>query len=197
MLEHLARVGVFEPGGGAAPAWEQPSRTKSRGIWVMIVAIVLISGAGIGGYEYARRVKADKRAQAEALVTEIDRLLHSGSVPELRSTDDKLSRAFELDSLSQRAARLWLENRVLRALMLNEESRGIDSAVHRARTVGLGDKDVAFGRIASFLTEGDLAGAAAQLPKWDGEAGRDAVRTRGTGGAGAAADCRTGHGSGC
>jgi hypothetical protein len=174
VLEHLARVGVFEPGGGAAPAWEQPARTKSRGMWIMIVAIVLISGGGIGGYEYARRVKAEKRAQAEALVTEIDRLLHSGSVAELRSTDDKLSRAFELDSLSKRAARLWLENRVLRALMLAEESRGIDSAVHRARTVGLGDKDVAFGRIASFLTEGDLAGAAAQLPKWDADAGRDA-----------------------
>jgi tetratricopeptide (TPR) repeat protein len=174
VLEHLARVGVFEPGGGAAPAWEQPTRTKSRGIWVMIVAIVLISGAGIGGYEYARRVKAQKRTQAEALVAEIDRSLHSGSVAELKGTDDKLSRAFELDSLSQRAARLWLENRVLRALMLNEESRGIDSAVHRARTVGLGDKDVAFGRIASFLTEGDLAGAAAQLPKWDADAGRDA-----------------------
>ncbi len=174
VLEHLARVGVFEPGGGAAPAWEQAPRPKSRGVWLMVAAIVLISGGGIGGYEYARRLKASKTAQAATLVTEIDRELHSGSVRELRATDDKLSRAFELDSLSQRAARLWLENRVLRALLLNEESRGIDSAVHRARTVGLGDKDVAFGRIASFMEEGDLAGAAAQLPKWDEGAAQDA-----------------------
>jgi hypothetical protein len=104
----------------------------------------------------------------------VDRLLHSGGVAELRSTDEKLSQAFELDSLSQRAARLWLENRVLGALLLPSEPRGIDSAVHRGRTVGLAEKDLAFGRMASFLVEGDVAGAAAQLPKWDKEAGRDA-----------------------
>ena len=58
--------------------------------------------------------------------------------------------------------------------MLGGEPRGIDSAIHRGRTVGLPEKDLAFGRMASFLVEGDVAGAAAQLPKWDKEAGRDA-----------------------
>jgi hypothetical protein len=174
LLEHLARVGVFEPSGGAQPAWEQPPRQRSRGTWVIIVAIVLTGGGAIGGWQYARHVKAERATRAVVLTKEVDRLLHSGGVAELRSTDQKLSEAFDLDSRSQRAARLWLENRVLRALLLDEESKGIDSAIHRGRTTGLAEKDLAFGRMASFLVEGDLAGAAAQLPKWDKEAGRDA-----------------------
>jgi tetratricopeptide (TPR) repeat protein len=175
LFEHLARVGVFEPSGGAAPAWEQPPRQKARGLWLMLVLIVLISGAGVGGWQYARKVKAERAARALALTNDVQKLLQSGGVAELKSTDQKLSEAFDLDSRSQRAGRLWLENRVLRALLLDEESRGIDSAIYRGRTVGLPEKDLAFGRMASFLVEGDLAGAAAQLPKWDKEAGHDAM----------------------
>jgi hypothetical protein len=174
LLEHLARVGVFEPQGGAAPAWERPGRVKTRSPWVFALASVLLAGAGIGGWQYAKQLKAEKQARADTLAIEVNRLLHSGGVAELRSTDEKLSQAFELDSLSKRAARLWLENRVLGALLLGGEVRGIDSAIHRGRTVGLAEKDLAFGRMASFLVEGDVAGAAAQLPKWDKEAGRDA-----------------------
>ena len=174
LLEHLARVGVFEPQGGAPPAWERPGRIRTRSPWVFAIASVLLVGAGIGGWQYAKKLKVEKQARADTLAIEVNRLLHSGGVAELRSTDEKLSQAFELDSLSKRAARLWLENRVLGALMLGGEVRGIDSAIHRGRTVGLAEKDLAFGRMASFLVEGDLAGAAAQLPKWDKEAGRDA-----------------------
>ncbi len=174
LLEHLARVGVFEPQGGAAPSWERPGKVKTRSPWVFAIASILLVALGVGGWQYAKKVKLEKQARADALAADVDRLLHSGGVAELRSTDEKLSQAFELDSLSPRAARLWLENRVLGALLLGGEPRGIDSAIHRGRTVGLAEKDLAFGRMASFLVEGDLAGAAAQLPKWDKEAGRDA-----------------------
>lgn len=174
LLEHLTRVGLFEPHGGAAPAWEQAPRQKARGNWLILAAIVLAAGGGLGGWQYAKQVKAQKAAQAATLANEVDRLLHGGDVAALKSTDQKLSQAFDLDSLSPRAARLWLENRVLRALLLSEESKGIDSAVHRGRTVGLPEKELAVGRVASFLVENDLAGAAALLPKWDKEAGRDA-----------------------
>jgi hypothetical protein len=181
LLEHLSRVGLFEPRGGAAPAWEQPPRQKARGNWLLLAAIVLVGGGGIGGWQYAKQVKAEKAAHAATLANEVDRLLHGGDVAALRSTDQKLSDAFDLDSLSRRSARLWLENRVLRALLLDEESKGIDSAVHRGRSVGLPEKDLAVGRVASFLVENDLAGAAAQLPKWDKEAGRDAYYQLATG----------------
>ncbi len=175
LFEHLARVGMFEPSGGAAPAWEKAPKQRARGTWFLLALCVLLSGAGIGGWQYAKKVKAARAERALALTKEVDRMLEGGGVAELKATDQKLSEAFDLDSRSQRAARLWLENRVLRALWLDEESRGIDSAVYRGRETGLPEKDLAFGRMAAFLVEGDLAGAAAQLPKWDNFAGHDAM----------------------
>ncbi|HEY6555803.1 MAG TPA: hypothetical protein VI072_00965 [Polyangiaceae bacterium] len=173
VLEHLARVGVFEPGGGAAPAWERAPKTRSRGTWVLAFATVLLVAAGGGAYTYTKQLKEQRVAQARKLTTDINSMLHSGGVAELRATDAKLSEAFELDSRSTEAGRLWLQNRVLGALLLPGESRGIDSAVHRGLSVGLTEQQVAFGRIAAFLVEGDLAGAAALLPKWDKKASKD------------------------
>lgn len=175
VLQHLARVGVFEPRGGARPAWETPAKQKSRGVWPLLIAIVLLSGAGIGGWQYAKKVKAERAAHAANLNTEVARLLHTGSLADLRATDTKLSESFELDSLSQRAARLWLENRVLGLLLKADEAPGIDSAVHRGRTVGLNEKALAFGKVAGFLAEGDLAGGAAILPRSDASSGDDAM----------------------
>jgi predicted negative regulator of RcsB-dependent stress response len=175
LFEHLARVGMFEPAGGAAPAWEQAPVQRARGNWVLLTACVLLSAAGVGGWQYARQIKAERATRAAVLTDQIERMLENGDPAELKATDQKLSEAFDLDSRSRRAGRLWLENRVLRALMLNEESRGIDSAIFRGREVGLTEKEMAFGRMAAFLVEGDLAGAAAQLPKWDKEAGHDAM----------------------
>jgi predicted negative regulator of RcsB-dependent stress response len=174
LLEHLARVGMFEPSGGAAPAWEAAPRQKARGVIPLIVAIVLVAGSGIGGYKYAQKVKAERAERAATLAGEVSSLLHSGKLADLKATDEKLSRVFDLDSRSARAGRLWLENRVLGALLLNDELRGLDSAIYRGREVGLRERELAVGRVASFLVEGDLAGAAAQLPKWDSEAASDA-----------------------
>src|SRR5687768_17912749 len=56
-------------------------------------------------------------------------LFRSAGVDELRATDSKLSQAFDLDSRSRDAAKLWLQNRVLQALLLPDEPTGIDSAV--------------------------------------------------------------------
>lgn len=174
VLEHLARVGVFEPQGGAAPAWERASGVRTRGTWVLVLATVLLIGAGSGAYVYAREVKQQRVEQARKLTDEVAEMLHSGSVAQVKASDEKLSQVFDLDSRSERAGRLWLENRVLGALILPGEARGIDSAVHRGLSVGLREEQVAFGRIAAFLAEGDLAGAAALLPKWDAKAGKDA-----------------------
>lgn len=173
VLQHLSRVGVYEPGGGAPPAWETPKRPKTRGVWTISVAIVLIAAAGAGSYAYSKKVRAEREQHALALNDEVKKLLETGQVADLRKTDQKLNEAFELDSLSQQAARLWLQNRVLYEILTAEEVRGIDSAVHRGKTVNLPEKDTAFGRIASFMAEGDLAGGAAILPRWDSASARD------------------------
>src|SRR5687768_7875957 len=102
-------------------------------------------------------------------------LFRSAGVDELRATDSKLSQAFDLDSRSRDAAKLWLENRVLQALLLPDEPTGIDSAVHRALGVGVTEDEVAYGKVAAFLAEGDSAGAAALVARWDRKVGRDGL----------------------
>jgi hypothetical protein len=175
VLEHLARVGVYEPRGGAAPLWESAPKQKARGSWLLIAAIALVTAAGGGGYEYSRRLKARMAGEAQTLNAEVAKMIAGGRVAALKATDQKLARSFDLDSRSQQAARLWLENRVLGVLFLGADVPGVDSAVHRGRATGLREKDLAAGRIASFYVEGDLAGAAALLPKWDRDAGDDAI----------------------
>lgn len=173
VLESLARVGLYEPGGGAPPAWEAAAIQKSRGSWVLIVATVLILAIGGGGFAYARKVQKERAQLAQRLSDEVEVMLHSGEMAQLRQSDDRLSRIFELDSRSTKAAKLWLQNRVLSALILPTESRGIDSAMHRARSLEVPESEVVFGKLASYLVEGDLAGAAASLPKYDKDAAKD------------------------
>jgi tetratricopeptide (TPR) repeat protein len=173
VLEHLERVGIYDKGGGAPPAWVAPPREKSRGSLVFIVAMVLAAGGGFGGFKYARQLKAEKLATARGIEGRVSKALDTGSIDDLRKTDGELSKAFDLDSRSEPAALLWLKNRVLSALMLPEEPHGIESALARAKTLGIDDSKVAFGKIASFLSEGDLAGAAAVLTKWDERAKTD------------------------
>lgn len=173
VLEHLARVGVFEADGGAQPAWEQARVTRSRGSWVLLVATVLVLGAGLGAYKYADKVRTERLAHAVQLNQQVDQMLHSGRAAKIRATDELLSESFELDSRSHEAAKLWLHNRILYALLLPNEARGIDSATHRAKTVGLKEQEYVAGKLTSFLAEGDLAGAAALLPKWDKFSAKD------------------------
>lgn len=173
VLDHLARVGLYEPGGGAAPAWEKPPQQKSRGAAALLIATVLIAGAGGGAYAYSRKVKAARAIEADTLNTQVDKLLKTGNPSDLKQTDDRLTRSFELDSRSQRAGRLWLQNRVLNALLVAGETRGIDAAVYRGRQVGLPEKDLLVGKITSFFVEGDVAGGAAMLVNGDKYSGTD------------------------
>ena len=173
VLEHLARVGLYEPGGGATPAWETPPKQKSRGAVAILIATVLVAAAGGGTFEYSRRLKAARAIEADSLNAQVDKLLKTGSPKDLKSTDDRLTHSFELDSRSQRAGRLWLQNRVLNALLVAGETRGIDAAVYRGRQVGLPEKELLVGKIASFLVEGDVVGGAAVLARSDKDGGTD------------------------
>jgi tetratricopeptide (TPR) repeat protein len=173
ILAHLARVGVFERGGGAQPAWVAPPRAKQRGSLLFVVATVLAVGGGFGGFHYVHGVRAQKMATARTIEAEVGKLLETAKIEDLAATDAKLSQVFELDSRSQAAAILWLRNRVLSALMLPGEPRGIESALARCKTLDVDEAKTAFGKLTSFLAEGDLAGAAAIMPKWDEKAKND------------------------
>ena len=173
VLSHLAQVGVYEPGGGAPPAWMQPKPSPQRGWWVMALASALLLGAGGGAYLYAENVKEQRLELAARTADEVEALLASGTPAELAASDEKLSLVFDLDSLSPRAARLWLHNRVLRSLLSNEEVRGVDAAVLRARDLGVEEHELASGRLITFMAEDDLAGALALIAKWDRKAAKD------------------------
>src|SRR5690606_9890233 len=75
ILEHLARVGVFERSGGVKPAWERPPHEKTRGAWVLVLATVLFVGGGGAGYYYAEEFKQEQLAQATQLNEEVARSL--------------------------------------------------------------------------------------------------------------------------
>ncbi|MBX3181060.1 MAG: hypothetical protein KF915_00385 [Polyangiaceae bacterium] len=175
VLEQLAQVGVYERGGGGPPAWERPPRERSKGTFTLGALVLTVGLIGGGVFFYAQHARAERIAKAEALTSEIAGMLHGGKLDELARTDDKLNAVFELDSRNQRAARLWLENRVLSTLLSPMEVSGVDTAVHRARSVEVPEEQLAFGQVASFVADGDLAGAASLLSRWDQRAGKDAM----------------------
>jgi thioredoxin-like negative regulator of GroEL len=169
VLSALALTGVFEPAGGAAPVWDAAPKTKTRFSITLVVLTALLVGAGIGAWKYVRGIRSQQAEVARGLDAEVTALLESGKVNELANTETKLSRSFDLDANSPTTAMLWVKNRVLRAIEVEGESQGIDTGVARARQVSIPESEVAFAHIASFIAQGDTAGAAALLPQWDAQ----------------------------
>ena len=101
--------------------------------------------------------------------------LESGSRARLSGSENDFQRLFELDSRGREPAFLWLENRALHALIGREPASGIESALSRARTVGIEEPRLVFGRLASSLAAGDLPGAGATIAEWDPRLAQDAL----------------------
>jgi hypothetical protein len=59
-------------------------------------------------------------------------------------------------------------------LVKNGADVAFEDAMGRAKEVGVPEAKYAFARVASFLFQGDTAGAAAVLPRWEAAAGGDA-----------------------
>src|SRR5690606_26974281 len=172
VLDHRALVGAYGKGGGAPPAWERAPKEKSRGVWTCAVLAFWVGVGGSGRFAYSQKLRSQRVAQAETRTAEVGSMLHGGKLSDLVASDEKLNAVLELDSRNQKAGRLWLENRVLNSLMSPGEVTGIDAAIHRARTLELPEEQLAFGQVASFMAEGDLAGAAALLSRWDKRAAK-------------------------
>jgi tetratricopeptide (TPR) repeat protein len=175
VLGALQLTGVFEPSEGReAGTWDTPPKTRTRFSTTLIVLTAVVVGIGIGILLYVRDVRVKQAEEAKKLNTEVAALLRGGKIADLSTTETKLSQAFDLDPNSSQTALLWVTNRVLRLLEAEGESQGIDSALTRARQTGVAEPELAFGRIGSFIAQGDTAGAAALLPQWDGPAKKDA-----------------------
>jgi len=167
VLQELARAGIYDPQSNSNAPWEAPKIGRPRGLWFLLGSVVLVLALGVGAHRYQSMVHERELGEARALEAEVTTLLRQGTPQSLEASEPKFKRIFELDSTSQSAARLWLHNRALAALVMDEEPRGITGAMQRLQTLGAPAKDVAVGKIGSALIEGDLAGAATTMTALD------------------------------
>jgi hypothetical protein len=175
VLRALAQVGLYEATGGVVPAWEAPVPPAPKRVWVMAAAVAVAAGLGLGGYRYATALQEERLARAQAISARLATQLDSGSSSALAASEAEFQQLFELDSRGRDAALLWLKNRALHTLIADEPVSGIESALERARAVGVEEPRLVFGRIASAIASGDLPGAAQIVSLWDQRAKGDAL----------------------
>ncbi len=178
VLDALALAGVFEPPlEGQAPiaTWDRAAvGPKRKGGPALVVAMVLFLAASAGVYVFYKHKRAEDHLRAEALLDTVEAQLSESSPGLLRVAENELAQAFKLESRSARAALDWVRERAMVGLVTNGADVAFEDAMARARELGVPDGNYAFARVASFLFQGDTAGAAAVLPRWDGPAASDA-----------------------
>lgn len=169
LLDTLAEVGLFEPNSGLTPAWEAPPAVPTRRPWVLGGAALVLIAAGLSGYQLSESARQARRAQAQIIATALSDELSSANLKTLKSSEEDFKALFELDSRNHQAALLWLENRVIHALLDADAVTGIETALSRARTVGVPEADMAFGIVASSLANGEWKQAIAHIKQWDNQ----------------------------
>lgn len=177
VLDALQIAGVYEPDVAAPPQaffWAKPERVRSFfGMATLIALAVVLVGAGTGTYFYVTSRRAKQHVEAEQLLAKVDQDLRASDAELLEPSEKAISRAFELESRSPHAALTWLRERALKGLLEGGADVAFEDATQRAKTVGIEEKQVAFAYVASFLFQGDTAGAASMIAKWDSVAKED------------------------
>ncbi len=179
VLEALQIAGVFEPDGAVRSqdfAWNRPERGRRRvGSYVtLFVVLALFVSGGAGAFTFVKQRRAKEATLAEAMLTKVDADLRASDERLLKQSETALARSFELDSRSPHAALTWLHERAMVGLLKSGEDLAFEDAAQRARDVGVDEGKIAFAYVASFLFQGDTAGAAANIAKWDAKASGDA-----------------------
>ncbi len=178
VLDALQIAGVYEPDGAIAPqafTWAKPERARRLfGLVTLIGLAVVLVGIGTGTYFYVIDKRAKQHLEAEQLLAKVDADLQAGDTKLLEPAEKTISKSFELESRSPHAALTWLRERALVGLLKGGGDVAFEDGAQRAKTVGIEEKKIAFAYVASFLFQGDTAGAAATIAKWDSAAQDDA-----------------------
>lgn len=178
VLDALALAGVFEPpqAGSTESLWQKPERVRGRKrpFVFLSVLVALAVGGGVGGFRYVAQKRAADQGVAQTMLDQIEADLRLATPASIPVIEEKLGKAFELHSLSPRAALLWARERALVGLIVSTQGIAFEDAILRAKEVGVAEEQVAFGHVAGFLFQGDTASAALAIAKWDGSAQRDA-----------------------
>jgi hypothetical protein len=176
VLDALALAGVFEPPTerSAAAAWARPDAgPKRKGAGIIIGGIVTFLAASVGVFFFYKHKRAEEHMQAEALCATVEAQVASSKPGVLDDAEKELTQAFQLESRSPRTALDWAHERAMVGLIKSGADVAFEDAMARAKEVGIPEEKYAFAHVASFLFQGDTAGAAAVLPRWDGPAGID------------------------
>jgi tetratricopeptide (TPR) repeat protein len=178
VLDALTFAGVYEPslGGAARPAaWDRPGPgPKRRGSAALISGMVLFLAGSVGTYFFYQHKRAQDHLQAEALLVTVESQLRASKPDALDGAQQSLAHALQLESRSPRAALDWTQQRAMVGLVKTGEDVAFEDAMARAKETGVPEEKYAFAHVASFLFQGDTAGAAGVLPRWDGPAATDA-----------------------
>jgi tetratricopeptide (TPR) repeat protein len=177
VLDALQIAGVYEPDGATSPVytWSKPEGVRRIFSTVTLIGLALaLIGGGVGTYRYVNDKRAKEHLEAEQLLATVDKELQASDVKLLEPAEKSISRSFELESRSTHASLTWLHERVLVGLLKGGADIAFEDATQRAKTVGIEEKRIAFAYVASFLFQGDTAGAAATVAKWDSATQDDA-----------------------
>ena len=176
VLDALQIAGVYEPEAAGTPqvfTWAKPAGVRRifSTITLVVLAIGLV-GAGAGTYQYVTKTRAKQHLEAEQLLAQVDTDLRASEVARLEPAEKSIPHAYALETRSPHAALTWLHERALVGLLKGGADIAFEDATQRAKAVGVEEKKIAFSHVASFLFQGDTAGAAATVAKWD-SAGQD------------------------
>jgi hypothetical protein len=178
VLDALELAGVFEPPAGGpviAATWAPPNAgPKRKGTVTLVVGMSMFLAASVGVYFFYRHKRAQEHLQAEALLATVEVQLHEGKPAVLADTEKLLGQAFQLETRSPRAAIDWTRERALAGLLKAGSEVAFEDAMNRDKDVGVPEDQYAFARVASFLYQGDTAGAAGAMQRWDTPAAGDA-----------------------
>jgi tetratricopeptide (TPR) repeat protein len=178
VLDALQIAGIYEPDGAVGPqayTWAKPEKVRRWVSTLTLVAFALVLvGGGAGIYHYVTDKRAKQHVEAEQLLAKVDKDLQASDATLLDPSEKSISKAFELESRSPHAALTWLRERALVGLLKGGADIAFEDAAQRAKAVGIDEKKIAFAHVASFLFQGDTAGAAATVAKWDSASQDDA-----------------------
>jgi predicted Zn-dependent protease len=178
VLDALALAGVFETAADRAIAvagWDRATHgPKRKGGPALVSGMVLFLAASIGVYFFYQHRRAIMHVQAEALLTTVEAQLHAARPETLADAEKELAQALQLESRSPRAALDWARERAMVGLVKSGADVAFEDAMARAKDVGVPEEKYAFAHVASFLFQGDTAGAAAALARWERPAAGDA-----------------------
>ncbi|MBI2390671.1 MAG: hypothetical protein HYV09_13865 [Deltaproteobacteria bacterium] len=161
------------------------SRRRRRISAAFALAILVLGAVGfVGRRAYHQRLRRD----AEQAAVRAEDEVRKGHLTALVVAEKELARSFDRDATTTVGARVWIEDRVLRAYCWpatalgrgagddGDGDVGLAAAIERARNLGVPAPDLAFAEIALALSSGETRLAAALAREPAGEPANDAWR---------------------